>query len=175
MRNFFIALSVLSLVACGNTKKTENTAVEKVSNHLESEKSTNDGYASFGEEINIEQAVSSEEMFNKYKNLKIGDTLEVKFSAKVTEVCKKKGCFMRLSLPEGKETMVKFKDYAFFMPKDIEEKEAVVHGKAFITVIPVKEQKHYAKDAGKSEAEIAAITQPKRTLSFIADGVLIKQ
>ena len=71
--------------------------------------------------------------------------------------------------------MVKFKDYGFFVPKDIEEKEVVIHGKAFVAEVSVEEQRHYAEDNGKSEAEIAEITLPKRTLSFLADGVLIKK
>ena len=38
----------------------------------------------------------------------------------------------------------------------------------------VKDQQHYAKDAGKSEEEIAAITSPKMVYNFEAEGVLIK-
>ena len=34
--------------------------------------------------------------------------------------------------------------------------------------------KHYAEDAGKSEEEIALITEPIYELGFIADGVIIK-
>ena len=39
----------------------------------------------------------------------------------------------------------------------------------------VDDQRHYAEDAGKSPEEIAAITEPKRTLSFTSSGVLIPQ
>jgi len=51
----------------------------------------------------------------------------------------------------------------------------LIHGKAYIAEVSVEEQQHYAEDNGKSEAEVAEITQPKRTLSFIADGVRIKK
>lgn len=81
---------------------------------------------------------------------------------------------MILDLPQEEDVMVKFKDYGFFVPKDIEEKEVVVSGKAYITEVSVEEQQHYAEDEGKTEKEIAAITQPERTLSFLADGVQIK-
>jgi hypothetical protein len=37
----------------------------------------------------------------------------------------------------------------------------------------VDELKHYAKDAGKSQAAIDSIVAPKVTYSFMADGVLI--
>ena len=60
------------------------------------------------------------------------------------------------------------------MPKDIKGKEVIVNGLAFVEEMSVKDQKHYAKDGGKSEAEIAEITSPKKTLGFEADGVLLK-
>ena len=62
--------------------------------------------------------------------------------------------------------MVKFKDYGFFMPKDISGKEVILNGKAYVNEVPVDEQRHYAEDAGKSEEEIAAITEPKKDLFF---------
>ena len=60
------------------------------------------------------------------------------------------------------------------MPKDSKGKEVIVNGKAFVSVVPVDELKHYAQDKGESKESIAAITEPKTTFSFLADGVLIK-
>ncbi|MCB0445596.1 MAG: DUF4920 domain-containing protein, partial [Gelidibacter sp.] len=62
----------------------------------------------------------------------------------------------------------------FFMPKDIAGKEVVVNGLAFVNEVPVDEQRHYAEDGGATAEEIAAITAPKKTFSFEADGVLLK-
>ncbi|PJC07231.1 MAG: DUF4920 domain-containing protein, partial [Flavobacteriaceae bacterium CG_4_9_14_0_8_um_filter_34_30] len=84
------------------------------------------------------------------------------------------GCWMKMDLGE-KEVMIKFKDYAFFMPKDIAGKEVILNGKAFIEEMSIEDQKHFAEDAGKSEDEIADIKESKRTLSFVSDGVLILQ
>lgn len=53
---------------------------------------------------------------------------------------------------------VKFKDYAFFMPKDCAGKKAVVDGYAYTQTTSVEELKHLAGDAGKPQAEIDAIT-----------------
>ncbi|MGB5361081.1 MAG: DUF4920 domain-containing protein, partial [Eudoraea sp.] len=103
------------------------------------------------------------------------DTLETKFSATVTDVCKSKGCWMKLNLKNGEEVMVKFKDYGFFVPKDIEGREVVVNGSAFIDNMSVEDQKHYAKDAGESQEVIKQIKEPKKTFGFEADGVLIGQ
>jgi len=95
--------------------------------------------------------------------------------AKVDEVCQSKGCWMKLNLEDGNQVMVKFKDYGFFMPKDIAGKEVIINGIAFVDEMSVEDQRHYAEDAGKSEDEIQAIKSPKKTYSFEADGVLLKQ
>lgn len=132
-------------------------------------------YASFGDKIVADKALSQAEMLKKYSSLKPGDTVNIKFKSNIKDVCQKKGCWMSLELPNGKESFVKFKDYAFFVPLNASKSEAVVNGKAFVSEISVAQLKHYAKDGGKSEAEIAQITEPKRTYGFLADGVLISK
>ena len=167
MKGFNILLVLLVLLTgCKNQQKpsgeTENVPSE-----------TN--YASFGKSINREGAVESEEMSTKFDSLSDIDTLEIKFSGTVVDVCKSKGCWMKLNLNNGEEAMVKFKDYGFFVPKDIEGKEVVVNGIAFVANMSVEDQKHYAKDAGLSQEDIEHIKEPKRTFEFVADGVLIEQ
>lgn len=132
-------------------------------------------YASFGDKITADKALSKEQMLKKYSSLKQGDTINVKFATNIKDVCKKKGCWMSLELPQGKESFVKFKDYAFFVPLNASGQEAVVSGKAFVSEISVAQLRHYAKDGGKSEAEIAKITEPEITYGFLADGVLISK
>lgn len=132
-------------------------------------------YESYGAEISVEGMIDSKTMLEKFNALKAGDTLNVKFASKINEVCSKKGCWMKLDLTNNEETMVRFKDYGFFMPLDANGKEVVVNGKAYVKETSVKELRHYAEDAGKSKEEIAKITQPKRTLAFEADGVLMKK
>lgn len=135
----------------------------------------NAALASFGAEIDSKNALNSAEMTEKYQNLAVSDTLKTKFSAKVADVCKAKGCWMKLEMEDGSEAMVKFKDYGFFMPKDIEGQRVIVNGKAFVEEMSVDDQRHYAKDGGKSEEEIAQIIKPKKTYGFEADGVLLEQ
>jgi len=130
-------------------------------------------FAKFGDSISVDGALSTDKMMKKFADLKEGDTLEVKFKSEINEVCQKKGCWMSVDLDNEKEVFVKFKDYGFFVPKNAKDKEVVVNGKAFISVESVNELKHYAKDAGRSQAAIDSITEPKVTYSFMADGVLI--
>ncbi len=133
-----------------------------------------DNYTSIGTEITADAAKSTTEMAETYKAMRIGDTINTKMIGKVDEVCQSKGCWMKISLDDGEQVMVKFKDYAFFMPKDIAGTEVVLNGKAFVNELPVDELRHYAEDAGKSADEIAAITESKKTFTFEANGVLLK-
>ena len=96
-----------------------------------------------------------------------------KVTGKVVEVCQEKGCWMKVEKADGEKLMVKFKDYAYFMPKDIVGREVVLDGEAVVKEVSVKQLQHYAKDAGKSEAEIKQIKEPKKEVQFIAKGVLV--
>lgn len=166
MRKNLVVIGIaLSVFAC----KSEDKKAEM----LEVKKEVVD-YTSIGETITADGARSSIEMADVYKSMKVGDTINAKMIGKVEEVCQSKGCWMKVALEDGSQTMVKFKDYGFFMPKDIAGKEVVINGKAYVNKVPVDELQHYAEDAGKSAEEIAAITEPETTFSFEADGVLLK-
>ena len=162
---FLLAFGVV-LFSCKNETKTTEENIEEVKKEL--------AYASFGMEINDADALSSERMMEHYKGLKAGDTVPAKMKAKIVDVCSKKGCWMTLDMDGENEVMVKFKDYGFFKPLNAEG-NVVVNGKAFVTETSVDELRHYAEDAGKSEEEIAAITEPKFEYRFEADGVLLEQ
>ncbi|MEC4117171.1 DUF4920 domain-containing protein [Myroides phaeus] len=130
-------------------------------------------YEYFGDSIALTDVLSKDEMLEKFKTMQAGDTLQVKFQSSIVEVCQKKGCWMSVELPGDKNSFVRFTDYGFFAPMNAAGHEVIVDGKAFVSVISVDELKHYAKDAGKSEEEIAAIVDPKVTYSFVADGIAI--
>ena len=134
-----------------------------------------DDYAAFGEKFKVNRVYNKAEMLKKYKKLKKGDTLTVQFESNIKSVCKKKGCWMKMQLAGDDNNFVKFKDYGFFVPLNADNSTAIVSGKAFVEVESVEELRHYAKDGGKSAAEIAKITKPETTYSFLADGVYIKK
>ena len=164
-----LALLVISIVLVSCKKNVEETAVETETTTEVKEIA----YASFGDKIEADNAIEAEFMAEKYKGMTVGDSISTKMVAKVDEVCQAKGCWMKLDLGNEEQVMVKFKDYGFFMPKNIAGKEVIINGKAFVSEVSVEEQRHYAEDAGKSEDEIAAITETKRTYTFEADGVLL--
>lgn len=96
-----------------------------------------------------------------------------KFKAVVVEVCQAKGCWMKLDLGEDKEVMVKFKDYGFFVPKDIVGRDVIVEGEAYKEVTTIDELKHYADDRGDSKEKINAITQAEEVRTLTANGVVV--
>lgn len=165
MKRIVLLGLAMALFSCN--KKQEDVKNEAVAEKI--------NYAVFGDSITDAEALTSAEMMAKFKEMKEDDTLNVKFKSKINGVCQKKGCWMTMDLGEEKEAFVKFKDYAFFVPMNAENQDAVISGKAFVSVETVADQKHYAKDAGKSQAAIDSITEPKITYSFMADGVLIRK
>ena len=127
----------------------------------------------YGEKLSSNKLTSINELNYLFTSLKDGEFNNTKFKAKVVDVCKMKGCWMNLDLNNNKQVMVRFKNYSFFVPKDIEGTEGSVDGKAFIDILTVDELKHYAFDAGKSKEEIDKIQKEKRIYSFEATGVVI--
>lgn len=161
----FIGSNANAQVAPKKTKKAKVVATTI---------NTND-YALFGEKFETNKVLTNKEMLKKYKTLKKGDSIAVKFKSTIKEVCKKKGCWMQMDLSESKQSFVRFKDYGFFVPLNADNSEAIINGIAYIDVVSVEELKHYAKDAKKPQAEIDAIKKPEITFAFKATGVLIKK
>lgn len=150
-------------ISCGKKEEAKEEIIET------------ETFAIFGDSISQDGALSNSEMMAKFESLKEGDTIDVKFASKINDVCQKKGCWMNVALENDNSTFVKFKDYAFFVPMNAENKDVIVEGKAFVSIESVDDLKHYAKDAGKSQAAIDSIVAPKTTYSFMANGVLISK
>jgi hypothetical protein len=173
-KKIFTPLSIAAVLAIGCNTATKTTAKKEVS---ESEaydafqKNKGDGKA-FGEKVTAKDAVTYDAMLEKMS--KAGKIDNVKVTGTVEAVCKEKGCWMNIASDKGAPSMfVKFKDYAFFMPKDLAGKKVVMVGNAFKETTTVEELRHLALDAGKSKEEIAKITKPKEGIKFMANGVLI--
>ena len=122
----------------------------------------------FGENIEKNKVMSKKELISLYNN---DSKFNAKFEATVVDVCQMKGCWMRLDLGDNKKVMVSFKDYGFFVPKDISGKNVMVSGEAFKKTISIDELKHYASDRGESKDNIASIDKPEIVYSLIANGV----
>lgn len=133
-----------------------------------------DAGSHYGEMITVDNALTYDELL-----LQLGEKAEitdVKVKGMVEKVCQAKGCWMNIvseTNPSEEPMFVKFKDYGFFMPKDLAGQSVIMRGKAYKEETSVDELRHYAEDEGKSKEEIAAITEPAVELKFMADGVII--
>ena len=152
----------LLLSACGNNKEEPKTEVATVDTTLQY----------FGDSITQEGAIAADQLAAQMQGK---DSMKVKLTGKIEEVCQKKGCWMTMNIGNDKTMQVKFKDYAFFVPKDASGKTVFIEGVAFTDTTSVQELQHYAEDGGKSKEEIAKITEPEISVSFEAHGVIIKK
>ena len=125
----------------------------------------------YGAKISAADAVALSEAQTKVPET--GDSVDVKIKAVVTDVCSKKGCWMKVKINDTEEAFVKMKDYDFFIPMAAIGKTIVIDGKAFVKSTSVSELKHYAQDAKKPKAEVDAITAPKKELRLLASGVVV--
>lgn len=158
IKKFIFASLLASLfMACGGEQPADTTAQTGQPQ-------------TFGEAITTDGAVSMTEMVSKLQGV---DSVKVKVKGKVESVCQVKGCWVNLHDDQAGDIFVKFKDYAFFLPKDIAGREVVMEGYAYKETTSVEDLKHYAEDEKKTQAEIDAITQPKEELKFMASGVVL--
>lgn len=125
----------------------------------------------YGAKIDEKGAISIAEMQSVMDD---SEEMNMKVEGVVSEVCQVKGCWMTLKKPDGSTMRVTFKDYEFFVPKNISGKTVVINGKAYKSTTSVEQLRHYAEDAKKSKEEIEKITTPKEELAFEADGVIVK-
>ena len=127
---------------------------------------------SYGENIEEGSIIENSQIQNLFVTK---EKFNAKLKAKVTDVCQMKGCWMKLDIGNEKDIMVNFKDYSFFVPKNIIGKKVIVSGEAFKRNISVDELKHYARDRGENESAISLIVEPKEIYSLTAKGVVLLQ
>ena len=72
----------------------------------------------------------------------------ISLTGEIIQTCAKKGCWMKIKVPEGDTLMVRFRDYGFFVPKQgVVGKKAIIKGSAFMDTVAVEMLRHYAEDA----------------------------
>jgi uncharacterized protein DUF4920 len=90
----------------------------------------------------------------------------------VSAVCQRRGCWMALGA--GKDAVrVTFKDYGFFVPKDIAGATATVEGVFSVHTVPEATAKHYAGETPGGKPD--EIKGDQKELSFEATGVEIRR
>lgn len=125
----------------------------------------------YGEKVTADGALNINDVVAKLNGG--SEFKDVKITAKVVDVCPKKGCWVKLELADGTQATVKMKDYAFFLPVAAKGKNVVIDGEVKLKTTSVAELKHYAEDAKKSQAEIDAITEPQKEVRVNARGIVV--
>lgn len=123
----------------------------------------------YGEVITADGAMTTDQLIAAMDDV---EEMPAKVSGTVTAACQMSGCWMKLPYGQEGEMRVAFKDYGFFVPKDLAGTTVVVEGIAKRTMVDVETLRHFAQDGGASEEEIAAITEPSVEIEFVANGVL---
>ena len=123
-------------------------------------------FTGHGDEITPGDAMTAVEFLNQV------DIAESTFKVRGTieEVCQMKGCWMTLKNESGENVRVTFKDYGFFVPKDVSGKDVIIEGLAKKEVLDEEVARHYAEDGGKEYDE-----SMRNSITFVAHGVLIKE
>lgn len=117
------------------------------------------------------KAITPADLDQKLK--KDGKLEKVTVKGEVVDVCEKKGCWLTIKTDNNEQFFVKMKDYAFFVPTALKGKQVVMEGKAERKITTIDEQKHYAEDAKKPQAEIDAIVKDKEEIRFLANGIKV--
>lgn len=165
MKKYFILFAAAGLVltACNENNNKENDEVVAEAPVADS---------SYGAAFTTEGAVTVADLNTQMAGK---DSLEnITVQGEISEVCQKMGCWVKFKNDGGEDIFVKFDGHDFFVPKGDGGKEAIVHGKAIREVTPVDELQHYLEDAGASEEEIAAVTEPKEEIKIVATGIIVK-
>ncbi|MDZ7847075.1 MAG: DUF4920 domain-containing protein [Owenweeksia sp.] len=107
-------------------------------------------YHYYGDTINAENAVEADALMAMMEGK---DSVAVKVAGSINSSCKMKGCWMKMDLGNDKEMHVTFKDYGFFVPKNLDGEIAIMEGYASMDTLDVPYLQHLAQDAGKSQEE----------------------
>lgn len=93
--------------------------------------------------------------------------------AKVVDVCRAEGCWIKVQKADGSSMMVRAADHKFLMPENIVGKTVLIDGTATVKEMSEEMRRHYAEDAGKSKEEIAKIKGSETDVQFSAKGVKV--
>lgn len=163
-KTLFSILTLTLLWGCNQEQSTAEKEVEVTTSNTEEGKTYGTAFSD-AKRISVAQLQEA---------VQEQDSLQAVVEGKIASSCQAKGCWMDVKLADNSTMKVTFRDYGFFLPvENLEGKSVVFTGTAKRELISVDDQRHYAKDAGKSESAINSIIEPKEELRFIADGVIL--
>lgn len=162
---FILPVLLTALAACATTKPhTSQTPPPTANGVAESA----DGF--YGEKFAVGTSRPLEAAKPAPAQVKATDE-ETVITARVSSLCPKKGCWMKVGAGAPNDLRVTFKDYDFFVPSTLVGKEVALKGRFIVYNETVAEQKHLLEDAKRPQSEIDAVKAPRQILRFEASGV----
>jgi hypothetical protein len=160
--SFLVLIIVSSFIfkGCNNTQQPAENSVEKAVD--------DDGF--YGEKFDSSVAIPSEKLSSAFLD---ENKVKLTVSGKIAASCTHSGCWMDIDLGNDQIMNVTFKDGDFTIPLDASGSETTIHGIAYRELVPAERLRAYARDEGKSEEEVNAITEDRWEYTFVASGVTI--
>lgn len=155
-----------SCTDCGMHGKTPTT-----------QPSDSSGYTLFGEQPKLTDA-DNIDAAKVLADVEKYNGQYVRMTGTVTSVCKKKGCWMKMS-SEGSKLFV-FVEFTCpvegerLIPMEALNKPAIVEGKLTVTEISEDEARHIAEDEGNSKVEVEKIVGPQKQITVEGPSALVK-
>lgn len=123
----------------------------------------------FGGKITAQNKTSLPKIVSNFSDYKDKTII---FEATPRKVCEKKGCWMILE--DGKhQVRTLFKNYGFFVPKDIVGKKVRVQGVMEQKTVSAAEIRHFMKDEGRPLKDVKKVKTGQTKYQFTADAVEI--
>jgi hypothetical protein len=167
---FVIALALLSACKSTTNEGSDETETNGDTAAVELSLQATENHH-YGDTITEDDAI---DVRNLLALMDGADSVQMKVRGVVNSSCTKKGCWMTMEMADGEELLVRFRDYGFFVPKNLDGEIAIAQGIAFVDTLDIPYLKHLAEDAGKSAEEIAEINEIEISVNFTADGVIVK-
>jgi hypothetical protein len=168
-----ILIPLLALAACAAEPDAtaDATASDDIDTPEAVQPTSPDGSVIVGDAVPDGEALSVDELIAQAADL---DGKTVTVEGTVREVCQMEGCWLTLADAEGRTVRIAVPrgddGYDFTFPKSASGQEARIFGPLAVEEESVESQRHYAEDGGATPDELAAITEPKRTVTLTALG-----
>lgn len=172
----FISIIALGFAACNQSTSGSGDKKDTTSSKMEGDKMASKDKI-YGVAFDYKAPVKLTDLMKDAANL--DTTKDYAVEAVVTSVCQSKGCWFRAEDGKGGDVFIKIvgeeKGEELGIPMNTAAGSSLIfYGTPKYREISVKQQRHYLEDAGKSKAEIDAITKPKMEWRFFASGVVVK-
>ena len=156
------AAIVLVLAVAGSVRAAETNEVVRLSEPVEQAADSE----TFGSPLDLSVPVVALEEIAADGGHYVGKSVRV--VARVSQVCRKKGCFFIAQ--EGDAVVrVSFKDYGFFIPTDAGGKRVTFVGEVVARIVTTEQAEHFAADLGDSGAAL----QAGKTYEIVATSVRV--